>query len=276
MLRRLAVVLIALLPLSVYAAPFLYSVAPDDGGVPRRLMRIDLTGFSTSQVTDLGTADDGYTGGLAFDPAVSQFYAIVNDAAFNSRLVSFPLSNPSAVSDQFILGTGFVGGLTVAGGDVYGIQNDINFNSTLVRIDSVTQTVTPSANPLDLNIAGGLTWDAAQGLIYGIGRDINFNQALYSITSAGVPTKVLDLTQANFTGGLAWDPSSGLLYALAGDPFASELYRIDPNLLSVSKAADLPGGFLFAGAVAVQPVPEPSTAALAVLSLLVFRAWRKT
>ena len=87
----------------------LYGTAWDDVGNPRRLNAINRSSASDTTVFDLGDGDLAFNGGLAYDPVSDAFFAIANDFAANSTLMTFLLSGAgtlSAVGASF--GQGFL------------------------------------------------------------------------------------------------------------------------------------------------------------------------
>jgi hypothetical protein len=135
---------------SLAAAPVVWTIRADSAGAPTQLVQLDPNSGQLLASTTL-PGPYGYGGGLVWNG--TSFYGIRSDASQNAELVS--ISSAGAVTALLSLGTGTFGGLTEGYGHVWAVHNDAQFNSTLLRIDLNTSSVSPHMS-LGQYVTGGL------------------------------------------------------------------------------------------------------------------------
>src|SRR6267154_5265390 len=70
------------------ASPIFYSIGADDFGIPRRVTSMDAGTGIVTQVLDLGTTADGFSG-LTYRASTNEFFTVLLDGLGDSELVSF-------------------------------------------------------------------------------------------------------------------------------------------------------------------------------------------
>jgi hypothetical protein len=247
------------------AASLLYSIGPDStGSTPSGFYSVT-TGGTATWLFDLGDGTLGFNGGLAYRAGTNVFYAIANDSAGNSSLVSFSASGASTITTIASLGQGFLGGLAYnsANDSLYAISNDISGNSTLHQV-GLTGTAS-AVGSLGSGFYGGLTFNPANGLLYGFSADAWGTQREFQeinpATAAAAWQFELGDGSVSFNGGLAYSPGTDLFYVISNDAWGSTLQTLalSGTLAAVS---GIGGGFwnvALAGPLdAGAPVPEPA------------------
>jgi len=247
---------------SLDASPLLYSIGPDNSGVPRSFNSISVPGNLATFLFNLGDGSLGFNGGLAFRPTDGLFYAIANDGAGASSLVSFS-GQGGPITPLFSLGSGYVGGLTLDENDgfFYAISLDNIGFSTLDKIDIGGNTASPLFG-LGFGFDGGLTFNPGAGLFYAISADGNgVPRLVNSISLGGAVTSLFPLGDGSlgFNGGLDFSPGENLFYVISNDGLgASTLDSFSlagPNTLTPRLA--IGGGFNNVGLTGVEAAPDP-------------------
>jgi hypothetical protein len=280
---RNCAVLIWIAAVSLQAGPLLYSIGPDNNGVPRNFSSISNT---VNSLFNLGDGSAGFNGGLTYDSADSSFYAIANDGAGNSTLNAFTLGGAGTLSQVLSLGSGFTSGLTYdpADGKFYAILHDgASGHSFLDRISVQGLSVT---SILDLGLgfdglfAGGLTFDTQNGLLYVLSVDNNGVSRVFSSINTGnnTVTALFSLGDGSvaFNGGLVFNPCNGLFYAISNDDQGNSTlnsFNLGGGALSLLALGQ---GFNNVGLTLVQSaVPEPSSVILVAASLIALTRLRR-
>lgn len=112
---------------------------------------------------------------------------------------------------------GFTGGLTVAGGKLYGIANDSSDNGSFYNIQpDGSLSLIGSAGGLGGLFLGGLTYDTQNSTFYAAVWDSEGNTTLDSISQTGQATALGDSLGTGFSG-LAFDSANDLFYGIAND-----------------------------------------------------------
>lgn len=112
---------------------------------------------------------------------------------------------------------GFNGGLTVVGGQLYGIANDFLGNSSFYKIGADgSRSLIGSAGGLGQGFLGGVAWDTENSSFYAAVLDSEGNTSLASISQTGQAAVVGNDLGSGFSG-LAFDSANGLFYGIAND-----------------------------------------------------------
>jgi hypothetical protein len=147
----------------------LYSVMNDPGS-PSQLVRFSLAdGGAFSAVMPLDPGGLSFNGGLAYDPASGNFYAMANNYSWNS--VPYRIAGGTLTPLTRSLPCTFNGGLTVTGSGLASICNDSDANSYLYNFTLSGDVAAVSGAPTGLGQGyfGGLFQDG--GLMYTLNSD---------------------------------------------------------------------------------------------------------
>jgi hypothetical protein len=274
---------------AAHASSVLYSMGPDLGGSPGNgFTAISTTSGSGTPVALNSTYS--YNGGLTYDSATGNFFAIANDGLGNSTLQSFLLAAPSPPSvAATATGVGFLNGLGYdsSDGNLYAVSNDGAGNGELNRV-ATNGAVTPTLALSGLTVGlfdGGLTIDSSNGLFYFLSDDGSGSSRVFSSIelSGGVVTAdifMLGDGTVSFNGGLLYDPASGLFYTIGNDQSGnSSLYSFSlSGASSLSTVlADFGSGYNNVGLAEIPPtgVPEATTVVLFATSIIALAALKR-
>jgi hypothetical protein len=263
------------------ASPIFYSIGADDFGIPRRLTSMDAGTGTVTQVFDLGTTDNGFSG-LTYRASTNEFFTVALDGLGDSELVSFQLSGGGAFTPVMALTvTGapeFNGGLAYdpVDGDFYAMASNSLGVSNFYRIDVGASSITRLFEVLGTGYLDGVTYNAVDNSFYAIQDDSSGSSTLQNITvtgDVGHRTLLFPGFGTGFYGGLSFDESYTNLYALNTDIFGdSSLNQVNGGVPGF--VLDAGFGFNNAGlTLGPAAVPEPATVAtvLGGLTLLFFR-----
>ena len=274
------------LPGSAVAAPLLYAFGPDAGAVGRDFSALDAaTGAASGGVTSLGDGSLAFNGGLGFRATDQRFYAIANDSAGQSSLVSFSGSAPASYTVlNSGLGSGFVGGLAVGPDGLYALNQALDGAVSLYRyaFDGSGGTL---LGGLGFYLAAGLTYNSDDGSLYAIGADAlgvpNMLNQIARGPGGWTASALFALGDGSLgvNGGLAYDADADLFYAIGNDASArSRLYSFTSSgaaSLSALGSDAFGDGFINAGLTLApdhgHSASEPATLALLTIAAL---AWR--
>jgi hypothetical protein len=266
-----------------------YSFGPDASGIGRVFASVGPG--TAAPLATLGDGSVAFNGGLVYSSAASRFFAIGNDGAGNSSLVSFSAAAPGSLTlNQPLAVGGFTGGLALNGNTLYAVSTDVNGISSLYSMD-LTGGSLNLLGALTGALYTGLAYDADDGLLYGIAGDTwGVGRSVRRINLSGglSDSELFQLGDGSlaFNGGLAYDDQADVFNVIANDALAtSTLMSFD--LTGAASLTALGGslgtGYLNAG-LAIGPagggggggggggntVPEPPAPAL-LLALAI--AW---
>lgn len=267
-----------------------YALGPDGGGVGRVFASVG-PGTSTPLAT-LGDGSMAFNGGLVYSSAASRFFAIGNDGAGGSSLVSFTAAAPGSFTlNQPLAMGGFTGGLAIHGNSLYAVSTDFNGTSSLYSMDLNGGSLS-LLGTLRGALYAGLAFDADDGLLYGIAGDtwgVGRSVRRISLSGGVSDSELFQLGDGSvaFNGGLAYDDQADLFHVIANDAMAaSTLMSFDLTGAASLTAlgGSLGAGYLNAG-LAIGPagggggggstVPEPAMPALLLAVALAWAAARR-
>lgn len=250
------------------AAVPLVTLGPDASGVGRVVT--ELGGGSATTLFALGDGSSSFNG-LSFRPADGRYYAIANDSAFSSSLVSFDGSGAGSLTTLGALGAGVVGMAYRSSEDrFYAASTSTTGVSTLLRV--TTGGVVATVGTLGSGFLGGLAFGDTPEALFGIAADaFGVQRVLYRIdvaTASATELFALGDGSLSFAGGLSWDAGGSRFEVIGSDAFGeSSLYRFDlGGATSLSFAGAVGPGFV--NASLTSPVPEPGTLTLLLGGLL--------
>jgi hypothetical protein len=265
---------------SLLAGPILYTVGPNNNGLPNQLVRIDVDATTASTQFTIGGNTRRFGGGLIGGGSTT--FGTLETAGGNTIPVGFDSTGQVAPMFVLTIPPEFRGGGMVVGGNpgaLFWIENDASGNSlfSLMGLLSV---------PIGTGFTGGLAYRTTDGKFYALNNSssgASTLQAFDTNTNGFAPLAIA--LGSGFTGGLAWDPASDLFYALASDANKNTtLYRFAATDATPTALFSIGNGFEFASlSVATtgsasdpsgdpSQVPEPGTwlmtsaAALALLA----------
>ena len=149
----------------------------------------------------------------------------------------------------------------------YALANDFTGASMLYSIDLSTSSASPIDPALGFGLAGGLTWNADDGLLYALGSDFSFIQTLFSIdpTVPGSATAATDPLGMGIIGGVDYAGVEGF-FAIGNEFGSSELLSLSlgggaTSLMSLGPFPSYTFSALTSGPAndfpPDNPVPEP-------------------
>jgi len=186
----------------------------DDGLGTSNLVSFQLSsGGSFTSVLPLTTApgDPVFNGGLIYDSADGNFYAIANTVQGDSNFYRIDLGTGILTPLFQSLGQGYHGGVTYRASDdsFYAIQIDPYGSSSLQRIavSGNTGQLTPLFQDFGFGFYGGLSFDAAEASLYALNTDPSGVGYLNRL-DAGVPATLMFAGNGVFNTGLTLGAST--------------------------------------------------------------------
>jgi hypothetical protein len=176
-------------------------------------------GGAFTNLQSLGNSGIGFLGGLTFDTADNNFYAIGADANFSYL---YKINLGGTTNQLFSLSTlGFNGGLTFDSldGNFYAISSDTFGAATMYRIALNGSVTALTGTPLGFLYHGGVVYDGPTNSFYAIDNgsgNSNLDQIVVSGSSVASVTTLFTVGSGFVNAGLTEvvpEPSTLLLFA---------------------------------------------------------------